>query len=253
MKKWLLIAVAVVLLAIGAAVYIALSSIDSLVVTGVEKFGSDITQTQVRLNEAKITLSSGRGTLRELSVGNPKGFSDGTSFRLGEITVEIDTSTIAQNPVVIKKIVIDGPVVYYEIGPQGTNIQAIQQNINQYTGGGGGPANEPASPQKEDSDTWKFVIQDLYIRNGRVQVSATLFPEKKRSASLPDIHLQNIGKGGGGASPGEIAQVFIGALRQTTSQAVSSLGVNRVIERTTKGLGEVSKKASDALKKLFGK
>ena len=61
MKKWLLIGAVVLVIVIGGGVFFLISSLDSLVVAGVEKFGSEITRTQVRLKEAKISITSGEG------------------------------------------------------------------------------------------------------------------------------------------------------------------------------------------------
>jgi hypothetical protein len=119
MKIWLLIGAVVLVIGIGGAVFFLISSLDSLIVAGVEKYGSEITRTRVRLKEAKISITSGEGTLRGLSVKNTSGFKTEYAIRLGEISVTLDTATVTQNPVVIKKIVISSPEVTYERGEGG--------------------------------------------------------------------------------------------------------------------------------------
>ncbi len=282
MKKWLLIGAGLIIAVIGITVFYVVSSLDSLIVAGVEKFGSEITQTQVRLKEAKIALTSGQGTLRGLSVGNPKGFNTDTSIRLGEISVEIDTATITQNPVIIKKIVIDSPEITYEMGEKGSNIDAIQRNVDAYMAKWGITPGEQSPAKGGEGEARKLIIQNLYIRNGRVNISASFLGGKKLGAPLPDIHLKDIGKGKGGASPGELAGEIIGAIRRSTAKGIAPLGLDKLAGAVTEGLKgsvellgkgakgsteilekgvkgvlgsieEGAKGSGDALKKLFGK
>jgi hypothetical protein len=119
MKKWILIGIAVLIIVVGGAVFFLVSSLDSLIVAGVEKYGSEITKAQVRLKEAKISITSGEGALRGLSVGNTSGFKTEFALRIGEVSVSLDTATITQSPVVIKKIVVASPEVIYELGKGG--------------------------------------------------------------------------------------------------------------------------------------
>lgn len=270
MKKWLLIGVGLVIVVVAVAVFYVVSSLDSLVVAAVEKFGSEITQTKVQLKEAKIGVTTGQGTLRGLNVGNPKDFKTDNSFRLGEITVELDTGTITQDPVIIKKIVIDSPEVTYELGPKGSNIDAIQKNVDAYMAQFKGKSSGQTKEKSSEGGGPKLVIQNLYVRNGKVNVSTTLLQGKKLGAPLPSIHLKDIGKEKGGASPGEIAEKVIGSIRQSTAKAVAPLGLDKLtgtlkkglegaagtVGETTKGaagaVGKGAEEAGKALKKLFG-
>jgi len=274
MKKWLFIGTGLIVVVIAIAVFYIVSSLDSLVIAGVEKFGSEITQTQVRLKEAKIGVTTGQGTLRGLSVGNPKGFKTETSLSLGEVTVELDTGTITQNPIIIKKIVIAAPDVTYELGEKGSNVDAIQRNVDAYMAKWGitpGKPEKQAPAKSDEGEARKLIIQNLYVRDGKVNVSASFLEGKKLGAALPNIHLKDIGKGKGGASPGEIAGKLIGAFRQSTAKAIGDLGLDKLAGTVTEGLkgstkilekgakgalgsAEESVKGSgDALKKLFGK
>lgn len=284
MKKWLLIGVGLIVVVVAVAVFYVISSLDSLVVAAVEKFGSEITQTRVRLEEAKIGVTTGKGTLRGLSVGNPKGYKTDTSIRLGEVSVKIDTGTITQNPVVIKEILIASPEVTYEVGEKGSNVDAIQRNVNDYLAKWGiAPGKEKKSePKGDEGEARKLIIQNVYVRDGQVNVSATFLGGKKLGAPLPDIHLKDIGKEKGGASPGEIAGQIIGSIQKSTAKAIAPLGLDKlagavtegvkgaadvvgkgtkgsaeIVEKGAKGtlgaVGEGVKGAGDAVKKLFGK
>jgi len=256
MKKWLLIGGALVVVIIAGLFYLY-SSLGSLIKTAVEKYGSEITQAKVRLNEAEVSATSGTGALRGLSVGNPEGFKTASAFQLGEIGLTLDIGTITSDPVVIKEIVVSAPEVTYELGPQGSNIDAIKRSVDAYTKGSGTQKKAESAAESKKAAGRKVVIENLYIRNGRVNIGSTL-SDKTMSAPLPDIHLTNIGKQKGGATPGEVAEKIIGALGQSANTAVASVDTSKVLGEAKKqfaaaagGIEEKGKGAVGGLKKLF--
>jgi uncharacterized protein involved in outer membrane biogenesis len=153
----------------------------------------------VRLNSAEVSATSGTGALRGLYVGNPQGFKTAGAFKLGEISLTLDVGTIASDPVVIKEIVVSAPEVNYELGPQGSNIDAIKRSVDAYTKGSGTQKEAESTAESKKAAGRKIVIENLYIRNGRVNIGSTL-SDKTMSAPLPDIHLTDIGKQKGGAT-----------------------------------------------------
>ena len=264
MKRGLLIGGGVVVVLAVAAVWLVYSSLDSLVRAAVEKYGSAITRTEVRLNEAVISATSGEGVLRGLKMGNPRGFKSDSAFRLGEVRVRIDIDSLGRDTVVIKEVVITAPEITYELGPNGSNIDAIRRNVESYMGAGAGQA------RGGDAAGTKLVIEDLYIRGGKVAVSATALEGRTLSAALPDIHLTGIGRDKGGATPAEVLDRVIGAVGQAAGKAVASLGLGKMLgaakeqaagatQALAKGtagardlLDKGARDAGGTLKKLFG-
>jgi hypothetical protein len=249
MKKIILIGGGLVVVVIVAAVFLFASNIDALVKTAVEKGGSEATQVKVTLAKAEVKLTEGSASLSGLVVGNPDGFKTDSAFELGAISVKIDTATITQDPVIIKEVVITKPKVTYEIGSNGSNIDAIKRNVEKLAGGGGGSA----SSGGEEGP--KVIIEHLYLRDAEVNVSATMLGGKTMSSTLPEIHLTDIGKDKGGANPGEVASKVMAALTSKVGGFVSNLDLSSVLEGATnlpeslKGMaGGAAEKASEALK-----
>ena len=114
MRIVLIAVVVVVLGAVGALLFV-LSSLDDLIQEAVQTYGSEITQAKVSLAEVDIDLTSGRGSLRGLSIGNPAGFDTPSAFELGAISITIDTGTVTDDTIVITEIVIEAPVITYEL------------------------------------------------------------------------------------------------------------------------------------------
>lgn len=253
MKRGLVIgggAVGLVVVAIVLAVTFLLSNLDGLVKEAVEKFGSEATRAEVSLNDVEISLTSGAGSLSGLKVGNPAGFKTPSAFEMGGISIKLNTDSIGQNPIVIKEIVITGPQVTYELAGTSSNIDAIQKNVDAYSkqfqSNGG-------AKKSEGGDT-KLIIENIYIRGGKIGVSAGFLKGKTLDASLPDIHLKDVGKKEKGADPSQVIQKIIGSMTKGIGSAVGSLG----LEDLAKGAGEalsgaaksVTEGASGATEKL---
>jgi hypothetical protein len=269
--------VGVIVIIVIAVVVIGLSNIDSIIKDGVETQGSKITQARVTLDDVEISATSGTGKLAGLVIGNPKGFKTDYAFSLGQIKVSLDIGTVLEDKVVIREITIDAPQIIYELGDGGSNLDALKRNVNAFLGvdeksgkpaAGQKPAAEPEQGGK------KLIIEKLYIRGGKISVSASFLQGRKITSPLPDLFLKDIGKKEGGASPGKVVNEIITAVQKAATKSVGSLnikglvgGVGKAVEGQLKGVtdqigkgggvgGAVGKGAGDvgkALKGLFGK
>lgn len=271
MKKGLLIGGGVAVVAIVAVVIFLISSIDSLIKTAVEEFGSQATGTRVTLDEVEIS-TSGTGALRGFTLGNPAGFKTASAARLGEIKIDIDVGTVTEDVVIIREIVIAGPEITYELGPGGSNIDAIRRNVEEFTGGGakGGSGGEK-KPAAADEGGARLIIENLYIRDGKINISATFLQGRTMTVPLPAIHLKDIGKDKGGASPGEVVEQILARISKSAGGAISSLdlgkamdaakqrveGAKKMLEEGAGGATGLIEKGAEgvggALKGLFGK
>ena len=274
MKRGLVIgggAVGVIIIIVIAVVVIGLSNIDSIIKNGVESQGSEITQAKVTLNKVKISATEGTGELAGLVIGNPKGFKTAHAFSLGAIKISLDVGTVLEDKVVIREIAIDAPQIIYEVGDDGSNLDALKHNVNKFLGvdekTGKTPAGEKSATQKDDGGK-KLVIEHIYIRGGTISVSASMLQGRKITSPLPDLHLKDIGKKEGGASPGEVVNQVITAVQNAATKSVGALnikglvgGVGKAVEGQLKGvtdqIGSGAGGAGDgvgkALKGLFGK
>ena len=121
MKKLALGAFLVLLLSIGFGVYYLLSNLDSIVKTAIESYGSEATQTTVRVGKVQLELTDGSGAISGLTVGNPQGFAAAQAFSLGEIATQIDLKSLSEEVTVIEHIIIRAPEVFFELNEAGKN------------------------------------------------------------------------------------------------------------------------------------
>lgn len=232
MKK-ILIAVAILaVLAIVAVLYL-LGNLGSIIQRAVEKFGSDATQAKVTLASADVSLTSGQGELKGLTIGNPKGFKAPAAFELGEISVKLDTSSVTSDVVVIHEVLIQSPKVTYETMVTSSNLGVLQENVAAYgkstgsSGGGKGSGGGGSKEKKASSGgEKKYVIENLWVKGGSVEAAFSPLGGKGVTVALPDIHLTDIGKKSDGATAQEVATQVLTALTDAALRAAGGLAGN---------------------------
>jgi hypothetical protein len=268
MKRSTWVTIAMVVVLTGFLVVFLLFSMDSLVTMAVEKYGSEALQAKVTLDQTKISATSGKGTLKGLKVGNPKGFQTDSAFELGEISLQLDVRSITKDTVIIKEIIIAAPEITYEVGTDGSNLDALQKNVAGQAGGSQGKSSDADKPSKPGKNGKKLIIDSLIIRDGLINVSAVGLQGKKMSVKLPKVQLSGIGRDKGGATPAEVIKKLIDAINASAGGAVKTLGIGKVLENV-EGMAEGAKEAlekggsemiekkagdlGDAMKGLLGK
>ncbi len=255
MRKLLIIGGVVLTVVVGAVVFL-FSSLDGIVKKIIEEAGTQVAGVKVSVGGVKISLSEGKASISGLSVANPPGFSSDPAFKLGEISVTLDTGSINKNPVVVKEVVVASPAVAYELGSGGSNLDALQKNVQAFTakhGGGKSEAKaEPAKSTDAKSEEKKLVIDRLAITGGQVKLAAGGIPGAATTAKLGDIVLTGIGKDSGGASSAQVAQKVLDALVNGAVKSATSLG-NVLGNVGDKAKELVPGDAGSAIKGLLGK
>lgn len=225
---------------IGAAYFLG-----SIVKAGVNSFAPKLTQTKVELQGAQISPLTGSGTLSGLSVGNPRGWSEGDAFTLGQVHVDVEPMSVFGDHIVINEIVIDAPVFNYETKIVSSNIQDLLKNIQQFAGSGG------QDPATEEGKPIKFVVKKFRLTNAKatVGVGATAVP-----VPVPPVSLDNLGVEKGGITPDELATEImtnvLSSIVSGTAGALTQIGGTAgatSLEKTK----EAAKQAGEALKGLF--
>ncbi len=268
--KLLLVVLFVMALGVGAA--LLLGNLDGIVKSAIEEIGTSATGATVSVESVKIGLTDGTGVIQGVTVANPNGFATESAFRLGKIDVELDTSTLTDDVVVVKKVVIAAPEVTYEWSSDGSNVTAIQENVARFVadlkrsagldddagsgGGGSGDGKAPkagdAAPSETTDDGTRLIIEKLVIKEGRIGVSASVLKGRTASATLPRIVLRDLGKAEGGLSSGELAGVVMDAMTSRALEAVSGLGISAISEKASGVVDDLKGRAGKAIKDLFG-
>jgi len=248
MKKLLGIMLAVIVAGL-LVVWLVLSLfLGTAVKTGVEAVLPDIVGAPVTLDDASISLFSGKGRLRGFVLGNPEGFKTDSAFRFDEVRVDVDVASLLSDTIVIEEIYINAPKITYEQGIRSSNIGTIRKNIEKLAG----PKEEGAEPEAEPKKAKpgkKVVINHFLIENGEVALSATLLRGEALTAPLPKIELHDIGKESDGKPLGEVvAELFnplANAVEAAAAQAKKLIGEG--VEAVREGAEDALKEGADAV------
>lgn len=253
MKKVIGVIAAVVVALLVLGILAALFFVNSLVKTGVETVGPKIAKVDMKLDGASVSLFSGEGGLKGLFVGNPEGYKTPSAIKAGQVSVAISPGSLLSDKIVVRRVAVESPEITFEGTLSGNNLSKILANVQAFT------AAESGSAKKGESAGKKIQVDDFQITGGQINLSMTLLGGKAVKVPLPDIHLQNLGQGGDGITPGDLAERVFKAVLEGTTKAVSgalgNLGKEatgavkdlgqesgKQVEKVTKGIGDLFKK-----------
>lgn len=227
LRSLLLVLLAAAVVVAGGALWWLWSSRDALVKEAIEKYGPEITGVAVSVREVKLEPLEGKGTIGGLRLGNPKGFDAPSALTLAEMRLAMDPASITKDVVLIREVVLQSPEITYERGLGSSNLEVIQKNVEGYVA-------RMTGPKKDEGPKKKFVIENLYVRGGKVQFGTSV------ALPLPDLHLRDIGKKSNGATAGEVVkQTWEAVVRSSMNLALRAgaaikRGANSIIKGAKK-------------------
>ncbi|MGB0258205.1 MAG: hypothetical protein ACPGES_06110, partial [Coraliomargarita sp.] len=115
----------------------------------VEKFGPQVTQTSVQLDNVDISILAANAILEGLYIGNPDGFKSEHIFSLGKIDIDLERGTLLSDKIVINHIHISKAEISYEKTLTSSNVKKLLKNIEDFTGA----AEEAEEKQPEAEET----------------------------------------------------------------------------------------------------
>lgn len=200
MKKTILIVGLLIVLALAGGVYYLLTNLDAIVKAAIEKYGSEATQTAVRVDSVHIELKDGSGDIRGLTVANPPGYSIPHAFTLGKIKTGLDLESLRKEPYVITEVTIDAPQVFAEVNNERKiSLNELRKNL---------VSDKPKAEAKPDTGAGaepRLIIRRVSFTNGSLYAKIVPLNNKELKLNLPAIQMNDIG-GSNGATPQEIAR-----------------------------------------------
>ncbi len=221
----------------------------------VEEMGPKLTKAEVKLDKADLSITSGEAALSGLLIGNPSGFTTPHAFKLGNIAVKLDTSTVGKDTIVINEILIDAPDVIAEIKTlnvnplkigesvrkslNSSNLIAIRNNVNAFV-------KEQGRGSSGDSgrESPKLIIEKFRMNNVKVRAVAREGMKLDLAVKPFSIALYNIGKSAGGLEPEKIAAKLIPEIQDKVIDGMLPDLMGNVANK----LKDAGKLAADAVK-----
>lgn len=229
MKKWMYI-VGVLVVIVIAVLVIGLSKLGPIIKTAVNTYGPKMTKTEVRVDDVGISLFAGEAKLKDFYLGNPKGFNSPQAMSVKAIYLDVDEASITGNPIIIDRIEVVAPEINYEKVRKTDNFETILSNVKKSA-----RTSESSSSKKKASKNGegkKLVIRNFVVRDGHVNmaISAQGGTSLSASASLPEIHLKNVGEKSGGATAEEVFYIIFAKLYNTIVSPAVTATLNKELE-----------------------
>jgi len=168
---------------------------------------------------------------------------------------------LLSDKIIIKSISVQAPQITFETDLRANNLSKILANVQ---GAAGGSEQQPGKPKgpaqsKEAKAGKKLQVDEFIIKDGKIHVSVTALSGQSATVALPEIHLQDLGKGPEGITAAELTQKVLEVLETSAVQAsadtVSDMGKGALymakdlakgntntVKKVTKGLGDLFKK-----------
>ena len=252
MKKKLIKIVGILFALLVIALVVVYFMLGSIVKTGVETVGPDLTKGDMKLESASLSVF-GSGGIKGLLIDNPKNgeFKSPFAFKLGSADVKVQVGSLMSDKIIVESIIIDGAEVCFE-GLTGSNHQKIMENIEAYTGGGEKTEEKPE--EQKEGEGKKVVIKLFKMTNTKilVHVLGTTVP-----LTLPDFEKTGIGEDSeDGASMKETVAAVYESLYSGIADLVKSSGdaiknaTGKAMEVISGGAESLKEGAGDAVDKV---
>ena len=229
---------AVVLVVVGAVVVVMWQG-ESIVAAGIEEFGPEVTGTTVEVGDVSIGPLTGSASLEDLVVGNPAGFTEPHSLRLGEISTSLDIQSLFSEKVVIHSVEVINPEFTFELGDDTQNLTRINENVQAFVG-----PEEAAG----DAPPTLFVIEDFHLKGAKVKVAGLGVKALNQEITLPDLHLQGIGEKENGVLAADAAKQIFAAVTDSVKKELVKAQATGLISDTLKLPGGIGGSTFDNVK-----
>jgi len=220
MENWILICVIVAVFIIVIVLIFGLKNLGPIIRNAINKYGPDITKTDVCIGDISVSLLSAQAELTDFYLGNPEGFKSPQAMNVESIQLDVDKSSMTGDTIIINNIEVVAPEITYERAGGTDNFKTILKNVKNdvisYDTDSKGPSNEKTGK--------KILIKNFIVRDGKVNIVIPFLDGKSLSAPLPDIHLKDLGKEKGGISPSEaFKEIFTALYEKITSPAITDI------------------------------
>ena len=125
-------------------------------------------------------------------------------------------ASLLEDTVVIREIAVGRPLFSYELGREGSNLEAIRRNVDSFAGSG------REGPQGE-APARKLLIENLHVRDGRIAASAVFLEGRSWEVPLPDLRLRNLSSGEAGVAAAGIVETVTTEVARNARESVAPI------------------------------
>jgi hypothetical protein len=184
------------LLAVLGLAYIYFN-LNHLAQEAIEQYGAKALKTKVTVGRVSLSPFTGNGSIQNLRVANPSGFSNNDAIVIGTFHVTLDISTMMKPVIQIQNITMEDSIIRVEFKKVllENNIQTLLNHVNQNK-------KSMSSEDPPGAQGSRLVINQLLFTRGAIVTSSTAPGEI--NIPIHNILLKKIGENSNGATIAEI-------------------------------------------------
>ena len=213
-KRILIGVIAVIVIAAAGVTWLVMTKGNEFVASAIERYGGAATGTSVRVGSVELALTQGRGDVKDLTIGNPTGYSSSYFLKVDDIKLAIDLGSLGGRAPVVKEALVDAAHLNVEQHGQTTNLMDIERQIT-------GPATAKTGSQTATKDEGRIIIDRFRLTHGRITLTSDLLKHPEE-LELADVSVDGIGRASGGVTYEQAAGAVLDPILRATRNAVEA-------------------------------
>lgn len=253
MKKLIGVVLGVVVLALAGAVVFS----SQIVQAAVEKVGSRALGVPVTLENANVGFLSGSFKLQGLKVANLSGFEKDRALSFREVEIQVEPKSLMSNKIVVNKIVVRAPEVFYEGNLKTNNFKEFKKYLEHQKSRSEVSAPKSSKAERSVASTSAPSQQKVQIDYVLIEQAAmhallkTPVAEREFNLQLPKVEIEGIGNQKEGVDVQQalqtILQPFVMQIEAVALKKIEGEGMNGVLEKLKQKSGPML----DNIRNLF--
>ncbi len=189
MNKLAAFALSILLISGAALWFLAPDAFNEFIKEQIETIGSKTTEQTVTVDKVDFRLTKGAAAIYGLSITNPKGYQQKYAFSLDTIELDIDISSLTEEPIIVEKFIIKNAKAFVEFTKSGqSNFQEILKAINKQL-----PASDSKTDESSTKPEPKIKINQLILSGIGLTLDLQQLGLQAYQETLPSIDLGNVG------------------------------------------------------------
>ncbi len=189
-KKKILFSLMILIILVIATLFIALTMLDSIAKTSIEKGATYALDVKTTLDKIHIGLLTGQIDMNNLTIDNPSEFKSRHLMKINELDVEIKPASLFSDTIHIRKFILDGLDVNIDQKLTANNVSVILNNIKRLSS-----KEEQEDKQKtgETQEGKKIFVNTITVNNvvAHFNLDANL-ASKNITVKIPTIVLKDV-------------------------------------------------------------
>jgi hypothetical protein len=211
--------------------------LDAGVAATVERYGSALTGTDVKVSGVDLALTAGRADLAGITIDNPSGYETDSAVRIGHASVALDVGSLAGDVPVIEELTLEGALINAEQRDAASNLTDIQRHATA-SSGDAPPSSAPG----------RIIVKRFRVTDARLKLTSEYLSEPEE-LPLRDVVVEDIGTADGGATFSQAAAAMLEpvltAARAAAAERLKGAAADALSEAAQEELDEETERARE--------